>query len=87
MERITSPLRAIRANCLQCRGSSHEVKLCPIEDCPLFPFRFGKNPFHKRTFTEEQRKEAADRLTAGRARARGGEETSHEDRTEPHFSD
>ena len=23
----------------------NEVKLCPIKDCPLYPYRFGKNPF------------------------------------------
>lgn len=41
----TTPLKAIRAKCLECScGSSVEVKLCPIEDCPLYEFRFGKNP-------------------------------------------
>ena len=40
-----SPLKAIRKNCLDCcNGSAKEVRLCPIEDCPLHQFRFGKNP-------------------------------------------
>ncbi len=40
-----SPLKSIRKNCLDCSaGSVKEIKLCPIEDCPLYRFRFGKNP-------------------------------------------
>lgn len=65
----TSPLKAIRAKCMDCcceqRG---EVKLCSVEDCPLHPFRFGKNPFRtKRVHTEEQRKVLAERLAKARA--------------------
>lgn len=44
-DKILTPFRAIRANCLICSGgSSNEVKLCPIKDCPLYPYRFGKRP-------------------------------------------
>lgn len=40
-----TPMKAIRAKCLDCCcGSAHEVKLCPCQDCPLWPFRFGTNP-------------------------------------------
>ena len=40
-----SPLKAIRAKCLDCcAGQPKEVKLCPIEECPIYPYRFGKNP-------------------------------------------
>ena len=40
-----TPLKAIRAKCLDCCGEqAKEVKLCPSSDCPLHPFRFGKNP-------------------------------------------
>lgn len=46
-ERLT-PLQAIRKKCLDCMcGSKKEVRLCPIKDCPLYPYRFGKNPYHK----------------------------------------
>lgn len=42
---IYRPLKAIRLNCLDCCcGSSNEVKLCPCEDCPLWPYRFGHRP-------------------------------------------
>ncbi len=34
---------AIRNKCKECSGgSTKEVKLCPIEDCPLYLYRFGK---------------------------------------------
>lgn len=40
------PLKAIRAYCLDCcLGQSKEVRLCPVIDCTVHPFRFGKNPF------------------------------------------
>ena len=42
----TNPVKAIREKCLDCCcGSSNEVKLCTIERCPLFAFRFGRNPY------------------------------------------
>lgn len=44
-EKRISPLKAIRLKCLDCScGSPNEVKLCPVEKCPLYPFRLGKNP-------------------------------------------
>jgi hypothetical protein len=36
-------LKEIRAYCLWCcAGSKHEVRLCPVADCPLWGYRFGK---------------------------------------------
>ena len=69
-EYIQSPLKAIRANCLQCvGGSAYKVRTCTAKNCYLFPFRFGKNPYtKKREMTEEQRAEAADRLRKARTR-------------------
>ena len=44
MKRIT-PIRSIRRKCLECsNGSPLEVKECPIDDCPIYPYRLGKNP-------------------------------------------
>lgn len=64
MEYKTSPVKAIRQKCLECgEGSANEVKLCPVERCPLYPFRFGKNPYRqKRELTDEQHAEMAERL-------------------------
>jgi len=40
-----SPMRGIRGKCLDCSGgSSIEVELCKVRDCPLWPFRLGRNP-------------------------------------------
>ena len=53
-----TPLRAIRAKCLDCvLGSSNEVALCPMENkCSLWPFRFGKNPNVKLSDEERERR-------------------------------
>ena len=57
---ITSPIKAIRAKCLDCCcGQANEVKLCTCKDCPLYAFRFGKNPY---LYTEEQRQARAERM-------------------------
>jgi len=41
-----TPMKAIRKKCLDdcSNGSYKEVKLCPITDCALYPYRFGKRP-------------------------------------------
>ena len=47
MKKIT-PLKAIRLKCLDCSaGSAKEVKFCQFEDCPLYQYRLGKNPYLK----------------------------------------
>lgn len=44
-----SPIRAIRAKCLDCSGgNASEVRKCPAFDCALWPFRMGTNVFHLR---------------------------------------
>lgn len=45
---MLSPLKAIRAKCLDCTCSQpQEVRLCPCKDCPLHPYRMGHNPNRK----------------------------------------
>lgn len=40
-----TPIKAIRKKCVDCSGGIlKEVKECPIEYCPLHPFRMGKRP-------------------------------------------
>ena len=54
---IKTPLKAIRAHCLECvSGSSKEVELCTAEKCRLYPFRAGKNPFRKKMSKEQRKK-------------------------------
>ena len=70
MKEIKSPLKAIRAKCLDCSVDAvSEVRDCSIRDCALWPFRMGKNPFRKkREMTDEQKKEAVERLAKARAK-------------------
>ena len=46
--KILTPLKAIRAKCLDCCcWQINEVRLCPVRDCPLYPYRDGHNPKRK----------------------------------------
>ena len=41
-----SPLRAIRARCLDCcAGQVSEIRLCEAVKCPAWPFRAGRHPW------------------------------------------
>jgi len=41
----STPLTAIRKKCLDCcAGSRKAVKYCPLNDCDLWPYRFGIRP-------------------------------------------
>ena len=45
MKNGKSPARRIREHCMDCCGGSRmEVRYCPLTDCPLWPFRFGRKP-------------------------------------------
>lgn len=64
---MATPVKAIRLKCLECCcDSAYEVKLCPSEDCPLWPFRMGHNPNIRREYTEEQKAEMAERMRKAR---------------------
>lgn len=42
---ILTPVKAIRAKCLDCSCyQPKEVRLCPVTDCSLWPYRMGKRP-------------------------------------------
>lgn len=44
MQKLT-PMRAIRAKCLDCCcGSAYEVRMCDIKTCPLYPYKAGRKP-------------------------------------------
>lgn len=64
----TNPVKAVREFCVECSGgSTAEVKSCPVYKCPLYPFRFGKNPYRqRREMTEEEKRVLADRLREAR---------------------
>ena len=74
---IKSPIKAIRAFCLECCGGcSNDVKTCTAPNCPLYAFRFGKNPYIKREMTEEQREAAKTRLAEARKARADNENTA-----------
>ena len=51
----TELLKTIRKKCLDCVCfQAKEVELCPNNDCPLWSYRFAKDPF-KTPLTEAQR--------------------------------
>lgn len=39
-----SMVKAIRRKCLDCSTTAKEVRLCSINKCPLWPYRFGVMP-------------------------------------------
>ena len=44
-----APVKAVREFCVSCMGGNQaEVRRCTSVGCSLWPFRFGKNPFHQR---------------------------------------
>jgi hypothetical protein len=47
LQRATTPLRAIRAKCVQCQGGQvKQVAKCEATSCALHPFRMEHNPYH-----------------------------------------
>lgn len=63
-QKILTPLRAIRAKCIDCSaGSMKEVRECVMLDCHLYPYRFGKSPNRKpRILTDEEREALRQRM-------------------------
>ena len=45
MKLYETPIKAIRKNCLDCTCyQPKEIRLCPIVNCPLYPYRMGRRP-------------------------------------------
>lgn len=64
MKRLT-PIKAIRAKCLDCSyGQPQEVRLCPIEKCPLFPYRMGHRPKDGEIINDDFEDEKTEASTA-----------------------
>jgi hypothetical protein len=67
-KKVKTPVKAIRENCIDCmggrdsKGYAKRITECPVPVCPLFEFRFGKNPYHTLNLTDEQRKKKAETL-------------------------
>lgn len=74
-QKILTPLRAIRAKCVDCSaGSMKEVRECVMLDCPLYPYRLGKSPNRKpRILTDEEREALRQRMAKMREKQLSGE--------------
>lgn len=67
-----SPTKACRWKCLECCNfSPNDVRECRIQDCALWPFRFGKDPGRKKVkFSEDRKKKLAKVLSRARDNAK-----------------
>ena len=53
-------LKAIRLKCIDCCcGQLAEVRLCPCNNCPLWPYRMGKRPKTQADRDETEKREKA----------------------------
>ena len=60
---MLTPVKAIRAKCLDfCSDQPSEVRLCPSEDCPLWPYRMGHNPARSGIGGKPQEKSVAEEI-------------------------
>jgi hypothetical protein len=68
LKKYKSPLKAIREKCVECMGGRESdgyvkrISECVSADCPIYEFRFGKNPYHIQNLSLEQRNERRERL-------------------------
>lgn len=45
MSKALTPVKAIRAKCLDCScNQTKEVRQCPVKVCSPYPYRLGKRP-------------------------------------------
>lgn len=74
----TNPVKAIRAYCLGCcLEQAAEVRLCPDEDCPLHAFRFGRNPYYKKSEAQiAAARKNLERINAAKNAPKSGEENA-----------
>ena len=60
-EKVLTPMKAIRAKCLDCSCyQPKKVRLCPVTQCPLWPYRMGKRRKGEAKGTNTPEREAAD---------------------------
>ena len=45
MKLYDTPIKAIRKKCLDCTcNQPKEIRLCPVIECDLYPYRMGRRP-------------------------------------------
>jgi len=69
--------KAIRAKCLDCVcDNSAEVARCHVTRCPLWPYRFGTDPFSDRKASPESMAALAEFRTRIATKREAGPDTS-----------
>ncbi len=59
---VLRPLKAMRAKCIDCcNGQVKEIRLCPITECPLWPYRLGKRPIAENGFPTVEEKSLGEK--------------------------
>lgn len=54
----TNPTKVIRLKCRDCTNNQvTEIDNCTVKTCPLFAWRFGKNPYRAKVEMSAERKE------------------------------
>ena len=62
LPRVKTRKDAITAKCIQCSDYTwNEVVNCRCDDCALYPFRLGKDPFRKPP-SDRQREASRERI-------------------------
>ena len=79
---VETPLRAIKIHCIDCQGWQRTaVKDCPVTDCTLWAYRFGKRPSKELTDivenTEDRFAECKKRTGIGVSRGGGSESAKY----------
>ena len=73
-----TPLKVIRLKCVDCSGGQpREVRLCPVEQCPLWPYRMGRRPNHPKALeanqdAQREKQRARPTISAPEAASAGG---------------
>ncbi len=58
MKKGRPSVKLIRRMCLECQGkSAYWVKHCQDAECPLYEFRFGKNPKYSEEYRQKRREQ------------------------------
>jgi hypothetical protein len=67
-EKRKIPVKAMREKCIECMGGKdsedyrRRIKECASAECPIFAFRFGKDPYRHPNLSNDQRKRMAGRM-------------------------
>ena len=72
-------LKNIHQKCMDCSAYQiKEIELCPSMDCPLWPFRMGKDPFKTGRVLSDVQRENLVKARAARKTIAKDKENQHD---------